>query len=122
MLAPGLLLSALGMAALSWTGSAPAVLGGALVFGAGFGVLQNTTLALMYAEAPTGAEDTVSAVWNIAYDLGMAAGAFAAGLAVGPIGYTWTFLLAAAAMLPALLLIPAASRRPAPVPEPAPAH
>jgi predicted MFS family arabinose efflux permease len=109
MLAPGLLLSTLGMAALAWTGSAPAVLGGALLFGAGFGVLQNTTLALMYAEAPAGTEDTVSAVWNIAYDLGMAAGAFGAGLVVAPIGYTWTFLLAGAAMLPALLLIPRAA-------------
>jgi MFS family permease len=111
LLAPGLVLSAAGMAALALTGSTPAVLGGALLFGAGFGVLQNTTLALMYAEAPAGCEDTVSAVWNIAYDLGMAAGAFVAGLTVTSIGYGWTFLLAGAAMLPALLLIPAPKLR-----------
>jgi len=104
LLAPGLVASAAGMAGLAWTGSVPMVLGGAALFGAGFGVLQNTTLALMYAEAPAGTEDTVSAVWNIAYDLGMAAGAFAAGLVVGSIGFHWTFLLAAAAMLPALRL------------------
>ncbi|HEY0536025.1 MAG TPA: MFS transporter [Actinoplanes sp.] len=107
LLVPGLSLSAVGMGALAWTGSAAAVLAGALVFGAGFGILQNTTLALMYAGAPAGSEDTVSAVWNIAYDLGMAAGAFVAGLTVTSIGYGWTFLLAAAAMLPALLLVPA---------------
>jgi MFS family permease len=107
MLAPGLVSSAAGMAALACTGSVPMLLGGAVLFGAGFGILQNTTLALMYAEAPAGSEDTVSAVWNIAYDLGMAAGAFAAGLTVTSIGYGWTFLLAAAAMLPALRLIPA---------------
>lgn len=107
MLAPGLLLGVAGMTALAWTGSAPMVLGGSLIFGAGFGILQNTTLALMYAQAPRGSEDTVSAVWNIAYDLGMAAGAFVAGLAVTSIGYGGTFLLAAGAMLPALLLIPA---------------
>jgi MFS family permease len=109
LLAPGLLLGASGMAALAWTDSASAVLGGALLFGTGFGILQNTTLALMYAEAPAGTEDTVSAVWNIAYDLGMAAGAFAAGLAVTSIGFGWTFVLAGAAMVPALLLIPAAA-------------
>ncbi|MEV6847314.1 MFS transporter [Actinoplanes sp. NPDC051411] len=107
LLAPGLVLSAAGMAALALTDSTAAVVGGALLFGAGFGVLQNTTLALMYAEAPAGCEDTVSAVWNIAYDLGMAAGAFVAGLTVTSIGYGGTFLLAGVAMLPALLLIPA---------------
>jgi predicted MFS family arabinose efflux permease len=111
LLTPGLLASAAGMAALAGTGSTPAVLGGALVFGAGFGILQNTTLALMYAGAPPGSEDTVSAVWNIAYDLGMAAGAFAAGLVAGSIGYGWTFVLAAAAMLPALRLVAAPAVR-----------
>jgi hypothetical protein len=45
------------------------------------------------------------AVWNIAYDLGMAAGAFGAGLVVAPIGYSWTFVLAALAMLPVLRLL-----------------
>jgi predicted MFS family arabinose efflux permease len=112
LLAPGLVLSIAGMASLAWTASPALVLAGSLVFGAGFGILQNTTLALMYAESRPGTEDTVSAVWNIAYDLGMAVGAFAAGLVVTSIGYTTTFLLAAAAMLPAVLLI----RRPRPAP------
>jgi len=120
LLLPGLLAGAAGMAALAWTGSVPMVLGGAAVFGAGFGILQNTTLTLMYAEAPAGTEDTVSAVWNIAYDLGMAAGAFVAGLVVTSIGYRWTFLLAAAAMLPALGLraAPAAPAAPESVARP----
>jgi predicted MFS family arabinose efflux permease len=82
-----------------------AVIGGSLVFGAGFGVLQNATLALMYGSEPTGGESTVSAIWNTAYDLGMAAGAFAAGLAITSIGYPVTFALTAAAMLPAFALI-----------------
>ena len=42
--------------------------------------------------------------------LGMAAGAFAAGLAITSIGYPTTFLLTAAAMVPAFALI----RRPTP--------
>jgi predicted MFS family arabinose efflux permease len=105
LLAPGLLLCAAGMAALVAIGTPGAVMGGALVFGAGFGVLQNATLALMYTRAPAGAEGAVSAIWNAAYDLGMAAGALAAGLVVTSVGYSMTFALAAALMLPALRLV-----------------
>lgn len=104
LLAPGLVLSALGMASLALTGTPAAVIGGATVFGCGFGVLQNTTLALMYGRVPAGNESTVSAIWNTAYDLGMAGGALAAGLLVTSIGYPMTFVLTAVAMLPALAL------------------
>ncbi|WP_232240614.1 hypothetical protein [Kutzneria sp. 744] len=47
----------------------------------------------------------VIAIWNAAYDLGMAAGAFAAGLVVTSIGYPVTFVLTAAMILPALILV-----------------
>ncbi|MEV6930476.1 MFS transporter [Dactylosporangium sp. NPDC051485] len=104
LLVPGLALAAAGMAAMALTGSAVAVIGGALVFGAGFGVLQNATLVLMYNRAPVGGELTVSAIWNTAYDLGMAGGALLAGLLVTTAGYPLTFLLTAAAMVPALAL------------------
>ncbi|GAA2325975.1 hypothetical protein GCM10010170_000400 [Dactylosporangium salmoneum] len=104
LLVPGLALAVAGMAAMALTGSAAAVIGGALVFGAGFGVLQNATLALMYDRAPAGGELIVSAIWNTAYDLGMAGGALLAGLVVTSAGYPLTFLLTAAAMLPALAL------------------
>jgi MFS family permease len=101
----GLVLSAAGMTAIAAVGTPAAVIGGALVFGAGFGVLQNATLALMYARVPAGAEGAVSAIWNAAYDLGMAAGALGAGLAVASIGYPATFVLTAMVMLPALVLV-----------------
>ncbi|NMO49787.1 MFS transporter [Actinoplanes sp. TBRC 11911] len=104
LLTPGLILSGAGMAALALTGIPAAVLGGALLFGMGFGILQNATLALMYARAPRGGEGAVSAIWNAAYDLGMAAGALGAGLVVGAIGYPLAFLLTAAVLLPALTL------------------
>jgi MFS family permease len=104
LLAPGLVVAAIGMAGLALVGTPISVIGGALVFGAGFGVLQNATLSLMYSRVPAGGEITVSAVWNIAYDLGMAAGALAAGLVIASIGYPVTFALAAAAILPALAL------------------
>ncbi len=103
-LTPGLLLAATGMALLALLGSPALVIGGALVFGAGFGILSNTTLSLMYSREPAGGESTVSAIWNTAYDLGMAAGALAAGLVVASVGYPLTFLLTAAAILPALAL------------------
>jgi MFS family permease len=105
LLAPGLILSAAGMAAFAWTSMPAAVIAGALVFGTGFGVLQNATLTLMYTRVPAGEEGTVSAIWNAAYDLGMAAGAFGAGLATTTLGYPSTFALTAAALLPALALV-----------------
>jgi predicted MFS family arabinose efflux permease len=105
LLAPGLLLAATGMALLAATGSPSAVIGGAFVFGIGFGVLQNATLALMYARALPGSEGAVSAIWNAAYDLGMAAGALGAGLLVTSIGYPATFALAAVLIMPALQLV-----------------
>jgi MFS family permease len=105
LLPAGLLLAAVGMAAIAVTGTPAAVIGGALVFGAGFGVLQKATLALMFARVPTGGEGAVSAIWNAAYDLGMAAGALGAGLAVASIGYPATFVLTAAVMVPALILV-----------------
>jgi predicted MFS family arabinose efflux permease len=104
LLVPGLVLSVCGMAALVAIGSPAAVIGGALVFGVGFGVLQNASLALMYSRVPAGGEGTVSAIWNAAYDLGMAAGALCAGPVVGLAGYSVTFGLSAAIMLPALVI------------------
>ncbi|HYQ69476.1 MFS transporter [Actinophytocola sp.] len=103
LLAPGLVLSAAGMALLA--GPPAAVIGGAIVFGVGFGVLQNATQALMYNRAPAGGESAVSAIWNGAYDLGMAAGALGAGLVVTSAGYAMTFVLSAAVILPALVLV-----------------
>ncbi|HET6705704.1 MFS transporter [Amycolatopsis sp.] len=104
LLVPGLVLSAAGMAGIAFTTTPAAVIGGALVFGAGFGALQNATLTLMYARVPAGGESAVSAIWNAAYDLGMAAGALGAGLLISSAGYPMTFALTAVVVLPALLL------------------
>lgn len=51
---------------------------------------------------PQGGESTVSAIWNAAYDLGMAAGALGAGLVVAHVGYAAIFALAAVVMVPGL--------------------
>ncbi|MGH3115573.1 MAG: MFS transporter [Gaiellales bacterium] len=105
LLAPGLVLAAVGIGAIAATHVAVAVIGGALVFGAGFGLLQNATVTLMYVRVPAGGEGAASAIWNAAYDLGMAAGALCAGLLVASTGYPAVFILSAAVMLPALLVV-----------------
>jgi predicted MFS family arabinose efflux permease len=93
------------MAAFALGGPPAVVIGGALAFGLGFGALQNATLTLMFARGPAGSEGAVSAIWNAAYDLGMAAGALGAGLVVASAGYPATFALTAVVMVPALLLV-----------------
>jgi MFS family permease len=105
LLTPGVLLAAAGVACLAATSAPAAVIGGALVFGIGFGALQNATLVLMYSGVPAGGEGAVSAIWNATYDLGMAAGALGAGLIVATVGYSGIFILAAAVMLPALVVV-----------------
>ncbi|MHC3475140.1 MFS transporter [Streptomyces sp. 7R007] len=103
---PGLLLSAAGVLLLAATGSAAAVIAGAALFGTGFGITQNATLALMYTRVPASSYGTVSALWNLAYDGGMGVGAAGFGLLAGPVGYPWAFavtaLLMPAALAPAL--------------------
>jgi predicted MFS family arabinose efflux permease len=104
LLYPGIGLAAAGMAAIAATGTPALVIGGAAVFGAGFGLLQNATLALMYAQTGRDGYDAVSALWNAAYDAGMGVGAIGMGLVAGSLGYPVTFLVTAAVVLAALLL------------------
>ncbi|MFF2545337.1 MFS transporter [Kitasatospora sp. NPDC058063] len=99
---PALLVSAAGVLLLAATSSPVAVVAGAAVFGAGFGVAQNATLALMYARVPPAGYGTVTALWNVAYDGGMGIGAVAFGAVAGGTGYAWAFVLTAAVMLAAL--------------------
>lgn len=101
-LVPGLALAAVGLAGTALTSSVPAVLAGAVLFGAGFGILQNATLTLMYTRVTVGGYGTVSAIWNAAYDVGMAVGAIGVGLIVTVTGYPLAFVLVAAAMVPGL--------------------
>jgi predicted MFS family arabinose efflux permease len=104
LLVPGVVLSVIGMTAMAVTASGLLVVAGSLVFGAGFGVLQNATITLMYARVQVDEYDTVSAIWNGAYDLGMGAGAIIVGALVASTGFSAAFLVVAACMLPALAL------------------
>ncbi|MGN9847383.1 MFS transporter [Nonomuraea sp. H19] len=93
LLAPGVLAAAAGVALQIQVGGPVAVVAGMALFGAGFGVLQNATLALMFER---GEPSRVSALWNLAFDAGMGAGALGFGLVLGHTGYPAGFALVAA--------------------------
>jgi predicted MFS family arabinose efflux permease len=99
LVVPGLLVTTAGMALLVLTSSTAAVLAAAVVFGAGFGIAQNATLACMYSRVPASAYGTVSALWNVAYDAGLGVGAVAFGAVVTGTGYPIAFGLTAVVML-----------------------
>ncbi|HEY3003565.1 MAG TPA: MFS transporter [Kribbellaceae bacterium] len=103
LLVPALLLTATGVAALSRFDSAVAVLAGMVAFGIGFGAAQSITLGVMFDQAGPGAHGRISALWNLAYDLGMGGGALAFGLLVGtgityPTAFTLTAVLLVASV------------------------
>jgi predicted MFS family arabinose efflux permease len=83
-----------------------AVIAGAAVFGAGFGVTQNVTQTLMYDRAAESAYGAVSAVWNLAYDGGMGLGAAGFGVLALYTGYPAAFALTAAVLTAAGILAP----------------
>jgi predicted MFS family arabinose efflux permease len=101
---PGVLAAAIGMLALVWTASPAAVLGGMVLFGAGFGVTQNATLALMFERVAASGYGTVSALWNLAYDAGLGLGAAGFGVLAARTGYPPAFAVTAVLMLAALPL------------------
>ena len=73
-----------------------------LVFGAGFGVVQNASLSVMLQRVSKAEYGTVSAVWNVAYDTGWGLGAAGFGVLAGVTGYGTAFVLTAALMLMSL--------------------
>jgi MFS family permease len=102
LLIPGLVTAAAGMALLAASSSPAAAIAGMIVFGAGFGVIQNATFALLMNRAPAGSFGTASALWNLAYDAGYGAGPAILGLVVGRAGYAAAFAITAVLILTAL--------------------
>jgi MFS family permease len=102
LLIPALTIASLGMAGLIWLASPIAVITGMCLFGAGFGVLENATFALMIDRMPPAGLGTASAIWNLAYDGGYGAGPAVFGLFVGFTGYPVAFALVGLLMLTAL--------------------
>lgn len=91
LLAPGALLAAVGVLALVRTGNPVTLVAGAALFGLGLGVVQTTTLVLMFGRVSRAGYASVSAQWNIAFDGGTGLGATAFGVVVGALGYGGSF-------------------------------
>lgn len=103
LLAPGLVTAALGMAALP-SGSL-VMLCGALLFGAGFGVLQNSTLLLTMDRVAENERGLGSTLWNVSFDAGTGAGAFFFGFLVEVTGFAPAFYISAVLLAAALVLV-----------------
>lgn len=72
-------------------------------FEAGFGVVQNASLSLMFERVSKADDGTASAVWNVANDAGMGGGAAAFGLLAAHTGHAWAFALTGLMTLGALV-------------------
>jgi predicted MFS family arabinose efflux permease len=102
LLVPGLAIASLGMMSMIWLRSPVAVIAAMCVFGAGFGISENATFALMIDRMPASGLGTASALWSLGYDVGYGAGPVGFGLVVGHTGYPAAFALTGALMLAAL--------------------
>jgi len=76
-----------------------AVFAGMVLFGAGFGVLESATFALLIEQL---SEARASALWNLAYDAGYGAGPAVFGLICLHTGYPVAFALTGALILVAV--------------------
>lgn len=106
LLLPGAIGVVLGIGALALGEHPLAVIGGMLLFGAGFGFAQNASLAVMFDHVPRSGYSAASAAWNFAYDVGIGVGAAAFGVLADGTSYALAFALAALIMIAAL--VPAA--------------
>ena len=84
LLIPALAVAAFGMAAMILLGSPVVLFASMVLFGAGFGVIENATFVLLIEQLP---EAKASALWNLAYDAGYGAGPAVFGLICVRTGY-----------------------------------
>jgi MFS family permease len=78
------------MAAMAWLASPALISASMVLFGAGFGVIENATFALLIEQLP---EAKASTLWNFAYDAGYGAGPAVFGLFAARTGYPAAFAL-----------------------------
>ncbi|MEO8200675.1 MAG: MFS transporter [Gemmatimonadota bacterium] len=103
LLMPSLVVSAVGILMLVAVSNPVVVLLGMVVFGAGFGVAQNASMAIMFERVSRSGYDAVSAIWNLAYDGGFGVGATGYGILAEQTGYPVAFASTALVMLVALI-------------------
>jgi predicted MFS family arabinose efflux permease len=99
LLIPALAVAAVGMAAMIMLSSPVVMFAAMVLFGAGFGVIENATFALLIEKL---AEAKASALWNFAYDAGYGAGPAVFGLLCVRTGYPVAFALTGALILAAV--------------------
>jgi MFS family permease len=104
LLIPALAVAALGMAAMVALGSPAMIFAGMVLFGAGFGVIESATFALLIEHLP---EAKASALWNFAYDAGYGAGPAVFGPVCVRTGYPAAFALTGVLIL---AVVPVARR------------
>ena len=102
LVGPGLAACGLGMVLLLGVDQPAVLLVAMAVFGTGFGVAQSATYAVMVERAPAGGDGAVSALWNLAYDLGYGVGPLAFAAVVGASGYPAAFALTGLVVLAGL--------------------
>ena len=102
LVGPGLAVSGVGMVLLLGVDRPAVLLAAMAVFGTGFGIMQSATYAVMVERAPAEGHGAVSALWNLAYDLGYGVGPLAFAAAVGTSGYPAAFALTGLVVLAGL--------------------
>jgi predicted MFS family arabinose efflux permease len=112
LVVPGVMATAAGMATLVLVDRPAAVLAGMVLFGCGFGVTQIATMTVMLGRVAPSGFGTVSAIWNLAYDLGIGAGAFGFGVVAAQTGYPAAFAVMAVLVLAGLVPLWLDRRRP----------
>ena len=83
------------------------LLGAAAFYGAGFGMVQNEALLLMFARLPRERTAEASAYWNMAFDSGTGTGSFVLGLVAGAALQPYPAVFAVAAGLMSIGLVAA---------------
>jgi MFS family permease len=103
LLAPAVVLAAVGVGGAIWPGQPAVLLAGMALFGLGFGALQNATFVTMLKRSPAGATETsVGIVWNLAFDGGTGIGAACGGVVFQFAGHQALFGLSALAIIATL--------------------
>ncbi|WP_410657548.1 MFS transporter [Amycolatopsis sp. lyj-112] len=103
LLVPAVLSAACGTSCIVWLDSPLTVIVGMVLFGIGFGVVQNVTMVMMFERVKEAEFGRASALWNFAYDAGLGIGAVGFGFVVGPVGYPVGFGLTAVVLLVAII-------------------
>jgi predicted MFS family arabinose efflux permease len=111
LLVPGVLTAAAGLLALFAIASPVAVVAGMVLVGAGFGVAQNASMAMLLERVPESGYDAVSALWSVAYDSGFGLGALAVGAVASQTGYPIAFAATGVLVAASAVRVRATGRR-----------